>query len=383
MNVLFATSDNSLSSGAFNSCVFLAKETIKAGHNVLVVVPNPGDGEILLKENKIPYERIDSIDWVVHNEITDEEKAKKIQELKKVTPEAIKKFHKLIRKRKIDIVHINTSYHFVAAIAAIGTKAKVVWHLREFLEEDQNTHILKRPYALKLISHSDAIICISQALYNKYKGELPIKKMYVVHNGIDVKKYLTKNHKILNKRKAKLLCVGGVWEKKGQPELCEAVGLLKKKYKIDNVELDLVGECNDFNENVINDISKKYKLSSINLCGRQKDTPKYYKDADIVFMCSTSEAFGRVTVEGMLAGCLVIGKNCAGTSEIITDKITGILYENTETLAKCIKYALENKEDAREIAKAGQKYALENFTAELNCKNVLDVYKKVLKQRED
>ena len=49
---------------------------------------------------------------------------------------------------------------------------------------------------------------------------------------------------------------------------------------------------------------------------------------DIALVASCSEAFGRVTVEAMLAGMLVIGADVAGTSELICDGVNGILYED-------------------------------------------------------
>lgn len=53
---------------------------------------------------------------------------------------------------------------------------------------------------------------------------------------------------------------------------------------------------------------------------------------DILCMCSDREAFGLSTVEGMLSGCLIIGTNTGGTTEILEDGTTGLLYAQGEEL---------------------------------------------------
>lgn len=378
MKIVFATSDNNLSSGAFNSCVFLAKELIAVKNEASVVVPCDGDGVQLLIEHSIPFRKIESEDWVVCNFDTKEDKIKKLKRIIRVNRVALKKWRQLLREEKPDILHINTTYHFIAAVAAIGTKTKVVWHLREFLEEDQDRHILKRALGLKLINRSAAIICISQAIYDKYRDVFNRKKMFMVHNGISIEKYYSKR-KIFSRKEIRMLCVGGLWEKKGQFELVEGIGKYRTKYHDDNFILNLVGDYDQVAKDRVTALCEKYHLDGrVVLCGRQKDTPRYYRDSDIVFMSSINEAFGRVTVEGMLSGNLVIGKSCAGTEEIIQNKKTGLIYTGLNDLPETIYAAIKDKKASRELAKAGQESAMRNFTAQLNCQRVIGVYEKIL-----
>jgi glycosyltransferase involved in cell wall biosynthesis len=61
--------------------------------------------------------------------------------------------------------------------------------------------------------------------------------------------------------------------------------------------------------------------------------------SDIVLVCSRSEAFGRVTIEGMFSGRPVIGARSAATAELIKDGVNGLLYDpgNPGDLAEKIK----------------------------------------------
>lgn len=118
----------------------------------------------------------------------------------------------------------------------------------------------------------------------------------------------------------------------------------------------------------------------ISFCGSTSNPQEYYKKADIVLMCSTSEAFGRVTVEGMLSGALVIGAKSAATLELIQHGTTGLLYNSgsIEGLAAQILYAVEHPETAARIADSGQQFALQNLTAEKNAERINSLYEELV-----
>ena len=63
----------------------------------------------------------------------------------------------------------------------------------------------------------------------------------------------------------------------------------------------------------------------------------------------------------MLGGLLVIGRNSAGTAEIIQDGQNGILFDNDEQLKNILIKILKNKEEYRSIAEYGQQWAIANF----------------------
>lgn len=385
MNILLALSDNNISSGAFNSGIILAKELIEKGYNVLVTIPRDGDGEKLLIENQVPYLKIKSINWIVPMKVSLKNLIKNFITLIKLTYNIIPyyKYKRLIKKRNIQIVHNNTTYTYIAAKAALSENTKLVWHIREFLEEDQNNKILIKKRGYNLINKADKIVCISSSIYKKYERIFDKKRLEIVYNGIDENKYLIPNRNILENKEINLLCVGGINEKKGQFELCEAIGKLLNKSDY-NIKLNLVGRYDDYAKERIEEISDKYNLHNvIELKGKQSNTVQFYSKADIVFMCSTNEAFGRVTVEGMMGGALIIGKDCAATSELIENRNTGLLYKNLDDLIETIQYALEHKEESRKIAKNGQSFAKNLFTSRKNAENIINIYNNLTKEKKE
>ena len=143
-------------------------------------------------------------------------------------------------------------------------------------------------------------------------------------------------------------------------------------------------DVGEYANNIRTYINEKGLSDCIEILGRRNDTSELLKNSDIAFVCSQSEAFGRVTVEAMMSGCLVVGANNAGTSEIINDGENGILYEvnNTEDLCSKIQWVLDNKDCAQKIAINGTKKSSQVFTARKNAEEIYGVYCSILGEKK-
>jgi glycosyltransferase involved in cell wall biosynthesis len=103
--------------------------------------------------------------------------------------------------------------------------------------------------------------------------------------------------------------------------------------------------------------------------------------ADVVLMCSRWEAFGRATVEAMLAGKPVIGTaNSGGTAELIQDGITGLLYKagDHDELANKIQFLYENPQEKLKLGAAARLWATGRFTQERYAKETFTLLSEVL-----
>ena len=103
------------------------------------------------------------------------------------------------------------------------------------------------------------------------------------------------------------------------------------------------------------------------------------EEANIICVCSKKESFGRVTIEAMMNQCVVIGSNTGGTIELITDNTTGFLYEigDVQDLKTKIENVLNN-DQLYIVAKNAKEYAINNFTAEINAKKIMNIYSDIL-----
>lgn len=110
------------------------------------------------------------------------------------------------------------------------------------------------------------------------------------------------------------------------------------------------------------------------------DLRELRRQCDIGLTCSKKEAFGRVTVENMLAKMLVIGANTGGTLEIVEDGYNGLLYEegNPESLAGRIEYAMEHKMDMQILLDRGYLDSINRFSSTTLIESILNLYKKII-----
>src|SRR5690606_28010068 len=85
-----------------------------------------------------------------------------------------------------------------------------------------------------------------------------------------------------------------------------------------DVELEIVGDGRESYGATLRAIVDELNVGDrVRFAGYQDDPFPLMKAADAVLVCSTAEAFGRVTVEAFLAGRPVIGAASGGTAELI------------------------------------------------------------------
>ena len=381
MRIVFFSSDNSLSSGAFLSMVSLVK-ILRNDYGIepLIVLPEKGDGQILLDENHLSYRFIKSYTWTMPLN----QPLKNILRIFRgvlLNPISVYKIKKLIKDFRPDLVHINTSWTYIGAIAAYQNNIPVVWHIREYLEEDQNRSYWSKKYSYKQYNKANKIITISKDLYNKYKKFLINDNLTVIYNGVDIQKYYKPEKDIfIDNGINTFIITGGLFKGKCHIDLVNALKIVKNK-GYQNFILHIVGRGIE-ESNLKNQVRKLGLDENIVFEGFQKNTEDYYKKVDVMFMTSKCEAFGRVTVEAMLSGLLVIGSNTGATPEIIGDQY-GYLYEqgNCEDLAEKIIYVLDHKDEARLKMAAGRQMALEKFSSDKNAAEVYKLYTEIIESR--
>ena len=378
MYILFIASDNDVASGAFLSMVRLC--TIlkyKYNHNVHVVIPREGKGQELLDLERIPYHFIRTYNWISRQKEFDTIKNKLNCICKSsLNTLATLKYQNLFKKLNIDIVHMNTSWTYLAAQVAARMNIPYVWHIREFLEEDQNVCIWNREKGYRLIEQATCVIAISESIKQKYERLIPEANLIKIYNGIDVQKFYVDNHTLFKGRVVQFLIVGSISISKGQEQLIDACAEVYNRGH-HNFFLKIVGKGQEeyvdyLKEKVISARMEQY----VDFSGYRTDVETFYREADITFICSKAEAFGRVTVEAMLGGSLVIGARSAATMELISHEKTGLLYQcgDSDSLTEIIIWSLENVEQVKQIAKNGQNYMRQNMTDENNARQVNEVY---------
>lgn len=370
-DVLFMPSDNNASSGAFLCMVDINRGLNNHGISTLVILPSYGSGEELLRKHKIQFTYVLSKDWLIKD-------GSSIPKNLDENTHAVKEIRNLIKKYNIKLIHNNTTYTYVGAVAAQKEHKPVVWHLREFIKE-QGFWFRDEGESFKLINESSAVIVVSDYIRKCYPNLDPCI-VHRIYDGLDTSVYYNKEHTLMTGRKIKILMPGMMIPLKGQRQLLEAALLLWEQDDYD-FEIAFVGSADPEYLLELKKFIKDNALSPyVSFYGRSGEMPAWYSWADITVVCSKSEAFGRVAVEAQLAGCLVITADTGALAEIIEDKKTGYLYQygHISDLASKIRKAITNRSKTCEIVKAGQEKAVKLFSKERNVNEIMKLYTYVL-----
>lgn len=378
MKVLLASTGAEMFSGAVRSLLDLAGQLRKKQIEVIVVIPRHGDMEERLKKDGIKYYCIHEYhSWYTSSvHVKNHFYIKRLLNLK-----ALVQMLYVIRKEKVDLVHVNSLTAYVAGWAASLSRKPLVWHIREFMEEDLDISFFDPSYSVKKINKANQVIAISESVKQKWEKILSAPIM-VIYNGIPVETYY-----VQKKQKAKgairILIYGRIVPGKGQLFFFKGVNqVLKQTHS--RLECYWAGKIEDqeYYAKCCQYLDKNYLSDKVSYLGEIKDIKKVLSNTDIVCVCSHKEGFGRVTVEAMLGQCLVLGADSGGTKELIQDGVTGFLYEEAslQSFVDKLTEIVEHYSEYGEISLKGQQYAKETFTVERNASNIANVYQQLVKR---
>lgn len=296
---------------------------------------------------------------------------------------AVKRMRCYIKKNEFDIVCSNSSAVDVGARAALYTNTPHIYYVREFMEDDFGFEFRNKKRMKELLESSDNIIFISKAIEKKYKSLYKLKNTVQFFNGFILQDYYIEEHDILKEKVISFVQVGTFAEGKGTINTIELLINLKRSGTA-NWHMEFVGNGTKEYVKKMRELITKYKLESqITISEYCLDIKKKLSQKDILIMNSRAEGFGRVTVEGMLAGCLVVGRYSGGTAEIIIDEMNGMTFGTKEEFLDVMHRIAAERGKYRELAKKGQKYALDVFDCSNTAKNFMKVVEECLEQEKN
>lgn len=266
----------------------------------------------------------------------------------------------------VDVIYSNTSTILFGAMIAEQLKVPHIWHFREFRHEDHKIHLfLGEKWHMNYASrHADCFIMISKSMAEKHISCLPENKIKMIYNELP-KTYIIPRENYNMNQPLQLLIAGDVKPGKGQLDVVEAVGQLKQMGI--TTFLSIAGKCGDADYKMT--IEKRIEQYGINenvrFCGMVQNMNTLRSLMDIGIVASGQEAFGRVTIEGMLAHLCIVGCNSGGTKELIKNNVTGLCYEpgDIQGMVDCLARLHTDRELLRHISEAGFRYAEQTFTA--------------------
>lgn len=281
---------------------------------------------------------------------------------------ALKKLRKFVKLHNITIIHSNSSVVGIGEELAKKENLRHVWHVREYIDLDHGMDVFGGLHNLReRIRKSDKVICISQSIFDYFGIQ---NNGIVLYNSVrkEVKPFLS------NKRSHYYLFCGSLVKNKGVEN---AIYAFRNVFSHNNkLELYIAGSGEPEYEIYLKKLVLELNIEkNVKFLGFRKDTDLLMMNALALLMCSKHEALGRVTIEAMLNSCLVIGFNNAGTSELIKNKVTGILYEKeTELLDYMIEVSNDSENNFEMIRLNAYNYSCDNFLEKHYTPNLIRYY---------
>lgn len=296
------------------------------------------------------------------------------------------KFYNLFNKFKPKIVH----FHFFPTYTVVNYlkfffNIKIIY--TDHMGGRKAKSILKRGVLKfflyinsKLFDYGlDQLICVSNFVKLKYSKEYGIrcKKIVVIYNGINLKRYQRKTDITELKNKYNLTdefvitCVG-LRRDKGAHVLIKAIPLILNQ--IPNIKLILIGD--DTYKNHLECLIKKYDIINNVLFVRTvSDMSDIYSISSCVIIPSLfEEAFCFVAAEAMAAETSVIAFDSGAIKEVVYDT-NYIIPKNYIILSSKIIECLKNNAF---IQPRNRLHVIENFSLDKCISNHFKLYEKLV-----
>jgi len=296
--------------------------------------------------------------------------------LHKHDPRHYTQLRKILSKHKFDLLHLHLwnpgscRYAFFAALKNLP----IITTEHDPFELGGVKRIFKK-YCLAKTAQTIVISSDNFRLLGEYY-ELPEKRLELVHNGIEIDKFLDNYQKAdlpVQKGNQIITCIAELHHRKGHRYLLEAF----KKVQVHMPQISLVLVGGGSAEKELRD--QYSQIPNVHFLGWRENIPQILRASDVLVLPSLKEAFGQVILEAMASGVVAIATNNGGVVDIIKDGITGYLVPpaNSEALAEKLTNALKHPEQRHDIAKAALTSVKTNFTAEKMADKTLAVYEKI------
>ena len=221
--------------------------------------------------------------------------------------------------------HFGTQAATIARLAArfAGVTYSITAHAKDIYHEYSEPVNLARKIA-------DAAFTITVSDYNlahlreQYPAEAPV---YRIYNGLDLEQF---PYHAPENRPPHLLAVGRLVEKKGFPDLIDAIAALRERGI--NCTCDIIGDGNQ-RETLAAHIARLHLEDRVRLLGNrsQAEVKNHIRQAAMLIAPSIISADGdrdglpTILVEAMALGTPCISTNIVGIPELVRDGDTGLL----------------------------------------------------------
>lgn len=292
---------------------------------------------------------------------------------------SISKLEKVCLDYSPDLVYTNVGVVDIGFRLAKKLGVPHVYHLREYQDKDFGMKIIPSIDSFKKSLNECHSICITRGIQSHFG--LNDNNSRAIYDGVRHENAVYYN----SDKERYFLFVGRLEAAKGFDlvlrsfaEFCK----VNSEYQLKVLGAPTTAVDAKSNFELIESLSI---ANRVELLGVSNEVDKYMQRATAVVMASRSEGFGLVTVEAMYNGCLVIGRNTAGTKEQFDNGVAvcgeeiGLRFDNEDDLVQHMLDVVANgTEYYREMVKRSQRVVSKLYSIESCSEQIYTYFNQIL-----
>jgi glycosyltransferase involved in cell wall biosynthesis len=296
---------------------------------------------------------------------------------------------KLLRKRKIDVVHHMLPAVFDYTFSPLALLSK---NLKQpFVFGPVSIRYYEAPLAERAllpltsrlhratIRRSDRIITITAQTKRIYTRMIDEGRISVIPFGVDTAAFKPAQERPSQGDGCQLLFAGSLYPLKGVNYLIRAMAIARRQGVKANLTIVGEGQQKEMLTTLVTalGIAKHVRFEGL---VPYSSMPEYYKQCDIFCFPTLGEPFGKAIVEAMACGKPVIATNAGGPAEIIQDEVDGILVapSDAEAMAKQIVRLANSESERLRIGGRARETAVKRFSWEAVAEKYHQLYSEIL-----
>lgn len=250
---------------------------------------------------------------------------------------AARKLIRLIRSEKIEVVHAHYARDYPVVAGAVRRLRMGGDGPAFFLTRHHYLPMTRHPLYRKWLSVADGVIAVSETVKRTVCDSLgcPADQVTVIPNWVDAARFGIP----LSREEARMRfglpygafvigMVNQISPAKGQRETVEA--FLKFREAFPGAVLALAGSetgGSELTDELKRMIAAREAGDAVRWIGFTDDVPAFLRACDVAAIASHDEAFSIGVLEAWAAGVPLAASRVGGIAELVTDDVTGILFE--------------------------------------------------------
>jgi len=287
---------------------------------------------------------------------------------------AFRRFLKIIKKNRIELIHAHSSSVFWASAAKMFyPNIKLIWH--DHLGDEGKLNPERKKGVQRISGKIDGIIAVSEKLkiwsqqYTKVKDE---NIVYIPNFPLLKESKIKRNN---SDKKLKIVCLGNLRWQKGHPDLLKAISIIEKESPDLDFKLIIAGgyRQDDYYLELQKIIKENQLEEKIEFTGSVTDTSGILYSSDIGVLSSVSEGLPVSLLEYGLASLPVVVTDVGQCAEVADYGKAGMVVppEDSEAMAAALTELLKNEEKRKELAQKFKErtervYGSKNFLKQYN-----------------